>query len=228
MIDQVKATIARLTEKFDALTLRERVLVFAGVMTVLYVVTINLLVAPMWSDMTQLKTNLNSKTAQLKQVEAELRIVLAGGAVDPDAVNRALLAQLEQRLKKIDASLAEMVTGLVSPKQMAKLVEQVLLARPKLQVVQVESLLPVSLLTKLDETGEDAVDIAKSAVIYRHGMRIEFRGRYRDIVSYLKAVEKLPWKIFWGEVSLQTEKYPYSTLTLTAYTLSLQEGWIGV
>jgi len=228
MIGQLKTNITRLMEKFDALTSRERMLVFAGIMAVLYLVTINILVAPMWKDMVQLRSSLNNKTAQLKQVEAELRIVLAGGAVDPDAANRARLAQLEQQLKTIDTSLAAMVTGLVSPRQMAKLVEQILLARPKLQVIQVESLPPVSLLRSADSVGEGAVDIAQKAVIYRHGMRIEFRGRYHDIVSYLKAVEKLPWKVFWGEVILETEKYPYSKLTLITYTLSLQEGWIGV
>ena len=228
MINQIKSSVAPLIEKFDALTLRERVLVFAGIMAALYVVTINMLIAPMWKDMSQLKSNLNSKTSQLRQIEAELQVVLAGGAVDPDAANRARLAQLEQRLKTIDTSLAEMVTGLVSPQQMAKLVEQILVARPKLQVVQVESLPPVSLLKSAESAGEDSLEVAQNGVIYRHGMRIEFRGRYQDIVNYLKTVEKLPWKVFWGEVTLETEKYPYSKLTLTAYTLSLQEGWIGV
>ncbi len=228
MIDQVKISVARLMERFDALSLRERALIFGGIMAVLYVVTVNLLIAPLWKDMVQVRTSLNTKTAQLKQVEAELKIVLAGGAIDPDAENRGRLAKLEQELKTIDSSLAEMVTGLVSPQQMAKLVEQILVARPKLQVVQVESLPPVSLLGSADDVGEQSAQVAQNGVIYRHGMRIEFRGRYHDIVSYLKTVEKLPWKVFWGEVSLETEKYPYSKLTLTAYTLSLQEGWIGV
>lgn len=227
MIDQVKTNVIRLMKKFDALTSRERLMVFAGIMAVLYVVTINFLVAPLWNDMVKLKSSLNNKTSQLRQAEAELKIVLAGGVLDPDAENRARLAQLEQQLKTIDVSLAEMVTGLVSPQQMAKLVEQVLLARPKLQVIQVESLPPISLLASAEYAGEES-GTAQPAVIYRHGMRIEFRGRYHDIVNYLKTVEKLPWKIFWGEVLLQTEKYPYSKLVLVTYTLSLQEGWMGV
>nr|NIO43188.1 hypothetical protein [Burkholderiales bacterium] len=55
-----------------------------------------------------------------------------------------------------------------------------------------------------------------------------FTGRYLDIVDYLKTLEALPWKMFWGEAKLETEKYPRSRFTLVVYTLSLREGWIGV
>jgi MSHA biogenesis protein MshJ len=59
-------------------------------------------------------------------------------------------------------------------------------------------------------------------------MRVELKGRYFDIVEYLKALEGLPWKVFWGEVSLESDKYPISKVSLVIYTLSRYPGWIGV
>ncbi|OGI42866.1 MAG: hypothetical protein A2150_02140 [Candidatus Muproteobacteria bacterium RBG_16_64_11] len=63
---------------------------------------------------------------------------------------------------------------------------------------------------------------------YRHGMRIELKGGYLDMLAYLREVENLPWKMFWGQVTLQVEQYPVSRLVLHVYTLSTQESWIGI
>ena len=71
-------------------------------------------------------------------------------------------------------------------------------------------------------------DSAAGVKIYRHGMRVEFKGRYFDIVKYLQSLEGLPWKVFWGEVSLETDEYPVSKVSLVIYTLSRYPGWIGV
>jgi MSHA biogenesis protein MshJ len=59
-------------------------------------------------------------------------------------------------------------------------------------------------------------------------MRIELKGSYLDILGYLHALEALPWKVFWGQATLQTEKYPVSHITLLIYTLSTREGWIAL
>ena len=65
-------------------------------------------------------------------------------------------------------------------------------------------------------------------MVYKHGMRVELRGGYMDILRYLKSLEALPWKVFWGQAVLKTEKYPDSRLDLLIYTLSTHEGWIGL
>ena len=76
--------------------------------------------------------------------------------------------------------------------------------------------------------GGDGASARGDAPVYKHGMRIELRGTYLDFLAYLKALEGLQWKVFWGQVSLQTEKYPASRLVLVIYTLSTHEGWIAI
>jgi MSHA biogenesis protein MshJ len=65
-------------------------------------------------------------------------------------------------------------------------------------------------------------------LVYKHGMNIEVTGGYLDILHYLKSLEALPWKVFWGKVSLKTENHPDSRVSLLIYTLSTHEAWIGL
>lgn len=54
------------------------------------------------------------------------------------------------------------------------------------------------------------------------------QGSYLDLLSYLRTLEALPWHMLWGRISLVADKYPQSTLTITIYTLSLNETWLSL
>jgi MSHA biogenesis protein MshJ len=104
---------------------------------------------------------------------------------------------------------------------MARLIEQMLLKNRGLQVMRVESIPAAPLL-------EGGTEGATDTMVYKHGMHIEIKGGYLDILRYLKSLEALPWKVFWGKVTLKTEKYPDSRVSLLIYTLSTHEAWIGL
>jgi MSHA biogenesis protein MshJ len=146
----------------------------------------------------------------------------AGGAPDASSPAGSRLVMLRQQLKGLDDTLAQTTTGLVSPKEMARLVEQVLSRNRRLTVVKVESL-PA---TPLVDVAAGAT--AGQAGVYKHGMRIELRGNYLDILAYLKALESLSWRVFWGQASLQSDGQSASRFTLQIYTLSTHESWIGI
>jgi MSHA biogenesis protein MshJ len=44
----------------------------------------------------------------------------------------------------------------------------------------------------------------------------------------LRELETLPWRPFWAGMTLDTEKYPVARATITLYTLSFDEKWIGI
>ncbi|NOZ53973.1 MAG: hypothetical protein GXP08_12740 [Gammaproteobacteria bacterium] len=70
--------------------------------------------------------------------------------------------------------------------------------------------------------------ITGSAGIFRHGIEIEFYGDFKSTLSYLQAVEALPWRFYWDEVNYSVEEYPRALVKVTLYTLSLDRGWLGV
>ena len=63
-------------------------------------------------------------------------------------------------------------------------------------------------------------------LLYRHGVEITVRGNYLDMVDYLQALQSLPQRLFWGRAELQVETYPDARLTLTLYTMSLDQKWM--
>jgi MSHA biogenesis protein MshJ len=42
----------------------------------------------------------------------------------------------------------------------------------------------------------------------------------------MDALESLPVQLFWGKARLDAQQYPNSRLTLTLYTLSLDQKWM--
>ena len=54
------------------------------------------------------------------------------------------------------------------------------------------------------------------------------RGSYLDLLRYARALESLPTQMYWGEASLSVERYPDAVLTLTMYTLSLDQTWLTI
>jgi MSHA biogenesis protein MshJ len=72
------------------------------------------------------------------------------------------------------------------------------------------------------------VQVAPKAreLLYRHGVEIVLQGSYMDMVAYMAALEALPVQLFWGKASLDAQQYPNSRLTLTLYTLSLDQKWM--
>lgn len=216
-------------ERIDAMSLRERALIFIALLAVLYLVAAHMVFGPLLAQRDALQRTLKSKEQEIASIQRQIQALVAQADLDPDAPERRRLTELEARRKALDESLARTTGGLVSPREMARLVEQVLARNRRLQVLRLESLPPAP----VNETAADrpvAPGTATEAVgagIYKHGMRIELKGRYFDIVEYLRALEQLPWKVFWGEVRLESENHPFSRLTLQIYTLSTHRGWIG-
>lgn len=221
-LEDLKTRFKTLADRVDAMSLRERGLIFVTVLVVLYFVAVNLLFGPGNGEKDRLQREIDQKREQTRLLETQIQGVLGGGH-DVDSPKREKLVSLQESVKALDASLAQATSGLVPPKEMARLVEQMLLKNRGLQVVKVESLPAAPLL----EDGARAGGTA-GAMVYKHGMRIELKGSYMDILRYLKSLEGLPWKVFWGQATLQTEQYPVSKLNLVIYTLSTHEAWMGL
>jgi MSHA biogenesis protein MshJ len=228
MNDRMRVELRKIMERVDELSLRERALIFLGVLAGMYITATQLVIYPLASQRVRLEQELRQKHNETQAVERQIQ-VLTGEALDADVSKQARLQSLRAQLTSIDSNLNKTTSGLVTPKEMARLVEQFLATKRGLDVVKVESL-PPELLMGDSLKGTAAVAGAASntgAPVYKHGLRMEFRGPYLNMLAYLNDLETLPWKVFWGQVSLQADAYPTSKLTVVIYTLSTREGWIG-
>lgn len=222
-LEELKTQFKGVADRIDAMSLRERGLIFVTVLVVLYFVAANLLFGPANAEKDRLQAQVNQIHAETQALDTQIQGILAGRAQDPDAAKREKVAALQANLQQMDSALNQTTSGLVPPKEMTRLVEQMLSKNHGLRVLKVESLPAAPLI----EGGADSGN-APGTMIYKHGMRIELQGGYLDILRYLKSLEELPWKLFWGQVTLKTDKYPESKLSLLIYTLSTHEGSVGL
>lgn len=218
--DDLKKQFQDFANRIDAMSLRERALIFITLLVALYFLAVNVLFGPLNAGRDRLQQQISQKRQETQALELQVQ-ALVGTGEHPDAAKRKKLEALQENLKTMDTELARATSGLVTPREMTRLVEQMLLKNRGLQVMKVESIPATPLL--------DAVNaVSSGSMVYKHGMNIEVRGGYLDILRYLKSLEALPWKVFWGKVTLKTEKYPDSHASVLIYTLSTREAWIGL
>jgi len=48
------------------------------------------------------------------------------------------------------------------------------------------------------------------------------------LLEYQSRLEKLPWRMFFARASVNSVDYPKVLMTITLYTLSLEEAWLVV
>jgi MSHA biogenesis protein MshJ len=230
MSANLRQSLQRVAERIDALSLRERALMFVGMLAVLFVLASNVAFSSLFAERTRLDRELTVKRDQTRALQAEIEKIAAERGRDPNEANRKRLTELKVQLREREGALSAVLHGVVSPREMARLIEQALARNRALTVVAIENLAPVPLTGDGAEAAPAGAPPAAPASggMYKHGLRIELTGRYPDILRYLHALETLPWKVFWGEIRLEAQTYPVSRVTLVLYTLSLDEAWIGV
>ncbi|HJV85657.1 MAG TPA: MSHA biogenesis protein MshJ [Noviherbaspirillum sp.] len=230
--------------KIDALTLRERAIIFMMSALILVVLVNTALLDPQYAKQKQLSERIKQEQGKIAAMQAEIQQKMTAQSADPDRENKARLQQLKQQLVQMQSTLQGVQKGLVPPDRMAALLEDILKRNGRLRLVSLTTL-PVSGVTEALPQAKAAVE--ESAVrsaskpaasaaaekpagesIYRHGVEIVVQGGYMDMLDYLAQLESMPWQLFWGKAKLETDEYPKATLTLTLYTLSLDKKWLNI
>jgi MSHA biogenesis protein MshJ len=231
----------QLVQKIDALSLRERVIIFV-MLAVLVVTVLNAaLLDRQFARQKQLSNQINAEQAQINQIRVAIQQAVHT-KTDPDAANRERLQALTQQSAQMQTVLLDMQKGLVSPDKMTVLLEDILRRDSKLQLLSLKTL-PATNLS--DTTAADAktpldkpMTASASAVrnsgaeqqaagaVYKHGVEIVVQGEYLDILDYMTALEAMPWQLFWGKAKLNVDEHPTATLTLTLFTMSLDRKWL--
>ena len=220
-------SIQRVGARIDAMTLRERTIMFVSLLVGLFLLADQVLFPGLRSQQKQLEKETSDQLAQLNTINDQITRMVAENTEDPDVLLRSRLVELKQRYAALETSSADITRGLVSPREMARLAQTLLRDNSGLQLVKAENLPAEAISLTEAEDAQPGTPVAGPSV-YRHGLRLEVKGRYADIVRYLHTLERLNWRVMWGEVKLETGQYPSSTATLTLYTLSLDKAWIGV
>lgn len=224
----MKDRISVLAERFEAFSLRERTLITAGVVVLMFMLADTLLLSPEEVRQKQVVAKMHEVNLQAETVNAQVRqmsAALQGGKVRNISIRvnelRNLLDALKQQQK-------DLTVEFIQPVQMASVLRDMLAAESGLVLTQLESLGAQPLFPPAKDEEVDASQDSHRPEIFKHGMRIVFEGDYFKTLKYLQALEAMPWRLYWDNVEYHVLDYPKARVGITVHTLSLQEGWIGV
>jgi len=210
----------QLADRLDAMTLRERALVFAAALAIVFGIWVNFVLDPIEARSEAMDHQSDALRQQLDQLKERSQLLGQRLSTNP---NRALAREKERLQAKaddLDVRLRKRTGAYVGPEQMASLLQDLLDDRQGLQLISLKNTVP----ERVSLQGADEQAMPR---IYRHGVELEFEGDFSDVVGYLKAIKALPWRFLWTRLDYQVTDYPRARIRLRLETLSAQEGWIG-
>ena len=209
----------QLSDKYLALSPREKWLLFVCGFVGLSMLLFTLLVEPAYLELQAKNAKMTSLIQSNQRQQGELLVLQAKLNKDPD---KELALEREKLLREraaLSLELAEMVDGRISPSQMSQLLESVLNAGKGLKLVSLESLEP--------EAISNNKESSEYSDYFLHPVRMELTGSYFDIAAYLEALESLPVSYYWRTFEYTVEEYPKARLVFEVYTLGTRQEFIG-
>ncbi|HEV7913711.1 MAG TPA: type II secretion system protein GspM [Albitalea sp.] len=229
----MKAHWTRLAARYTALARRERGLLMAAALVLIVGLGSLFLIEPALKQRAQLQRQVTQQRADLAALQPQV-IALQQRQRNPDAATRAQLEALRQQMQLADGEFQQLQRALVSPQDMGRLLEGLLQSHRGLQLIGLRNV-PVMSVAELLSTpaaaasqpaaAKDPAKDNRDAWLYRHGVEITVQGSYADMLGYVDALERLPRRVYWGELKIDAQKWPASQMTVTVYTISLEKTW---
>lgn len=222
------------SDKFLQLTSREQfLLLLTGLVAIFFIISYFFI---------------DDKRARVITFEKQSRVIVSSNEIldfsineyqealkqDLDIETVKKIAQLEDKLAKIDSQLAHLTTELISPSEMREALFKLLTLEPGVSLLSFEligakPLLDLSAQEKNKTTGIPLPNAEKMGLnLYKHGIKIKLSGEYFQLRNYLQQLEKLSWKFFWQDFHFKVKEYPRSEVDITIYSLGLDREFIGV
>ncbi|HKC54069.1 MAG TPA: type II secretion system protein GspM [Burkholderiales bacterium] len=209
-------------DRLDAMSLRERVLIFLAVAAALVAIADSALFEPILQRQKANSQRIQQQDDEIRTMRAQVQAYAQARAGDSANARRQRLEKHKLELAALDRELASRQSELVPPERMAKMLSEIVKRNPDIELVSLRTLPAAGLTQSLTATSGSAPG---SPAIYRHGIEIAVSGSYLKMLTYVGQLERLPAKIMWGNMELQSA-YPVVTLKITFYTLSPEKTWL--
>ena len=225
--------VEKLTARFDAMSIRERVLVAGALLAALLMMWMLAVLDPISAK----ERALNAEKSSLEeQISAAKLGIESANANDPTVLALAKEKKQQATLDDINAQLASTSAGLIPPERMVQVIHDVLSRQRGVSLVSlhnkpvtslVHSAAPTPATNTQPDGTQGTIEEATSGP-FVHPVEIVVEGSYLDVLAYLKALESLDWRFYWKVLDLETKNYPTNRVRIELSTLSMDKDWIGV
>ena len=207
--------------QFDALSLRERLLVSVSGAAVLFLFWQFLMIAPQHAQrealniqMVALQQKLNFQT---QEVTALTRMIGA----EKNMIKVQQLAELKKQSQQLKETMSNLEVDLVPADDLLSVLKDVLRQSSKLTIRRIEALSPENLkFSSIREPG----NMEKTGVL-KHTVVLSLEGNYFGLLRYLRDLEQLPWLLHWDSLNYKLTDYPLGNIELRVSTLTVEESF---
>ncbi|WP_049629546.1 MSHA biogenesis protein MshJ [Cellvibrio sp. pealriver] len=228
--------ITQLMEKIDSRILSERVLIFLTSLAVIFLLWNFLVQARFDRERADLNSQLTQMTTEQKSQESQIATLTQTMASDPAIAKKNEINRLTGNIANIESQLSGLSQGLISAEQLPKVLQEVLLRTSSVTLLQVRTLAVTELQLAESPAVQNPQNSAASNIgsntggtgVYKHGVLIRVAGSYPQLIQLMKEIENLEWKFYWESLDYTVEQYPNATIDIRVFTLSSEEGLLGV
>ncbi len=204
-----------LAKRFNRLELRQRVLITCAMMFLMCFFAWVWFIESALIKKTQLVQKKNATQVALEKQVLENNQRLAKLKDDPNAVVSAQIAQVQERLLETQGQMASLTLGLTTPQKMPNILKRALAINDQLKIIEFITLPVVELLPP-----------ESKANLYQHGIELFIEGRFIDIFQFLSRLEDLSGHLYWRYFDYQVINYPFASVKIEIYTLSIDREFI--
>jgi MSHA biogenesis protein MshJ len=221
--------LTNLMEKIDSRILRERILIFLTLLAAIFFIWNFLLQAKYDNQRTALKSQQTQIITEQRNSESQLATLTQSMASDPAIAKKNEIDALTRKIEAIEAQLSSMGQGLISAELLPKVLEEVLQRTSKVKLLQVRTLPATELQLAAVNTGvNNSQQNANGTGVYKHGVFIRVAGSYSQLIKLMQEIESLDSKFYWEALDYTVNQYPEATIDIRVFTLSSEEGLLGV
>ncbi len=225
----------KLLAAIDARSLRERVLIMAALIALVVVMADTTFISPARKAQQNDAKRSSQVQLELGQLDQQIAQMQTRGRLDPNVETLARLNAIEQEVVAQRTRLAGAVEQFITPSEMNRVLHALVSSTTGLSLQGLRSLPPESLSRQPDDAApaqdESDTNILADGVptIWRRGAEIELSGDYNALLTYIRAIEAMPWRLNWDSLTIvsDSENGAPQRFVLRLHTLSLSEEWIG-
>ena len=212
----IKTRLQPWLERIDNLELRERILLLAAAVAVMFLLIDTLILQPTLKAQQVARQQIVDLEVKLNSLRQSAQLLSYKSDSDLATSRRQSRDQLAAELAELDSRIISQLGALVEPAQAARVLEQLLSSHTGLK------------LTTLSASAEPLKDMeleqpSETPGLARYQLDMVVQGSYLDLLNYLQSLEAMPWKFFWQQVDFQATEHPHAETRLQLYTLGAKD-----
>lgn len=207
-----------ISEKYNGLVLRERVLVLFLTLAVVFFFWYMIFGLPLEQSISSAKAKRENMLTLSESIMASYQSSEDKKSLDRNiAIIDNRISSVKSKMQLIEEEITRFNNETIAIGEIVLLLKDLLQANQDLSLESLK-VYPAEVIKKKNNETSSFEDAFEKNVI-----ALELKGSYSSVFDYLKKIETLKWSVFWQDVKYSVQEYPMASVQIQLYTLSIIE-----